>query len=148
MDDFEKKMENLQPPQAESPAYQRHFRMYLLNSRPTALLGFGLLMVPLMVLAGMLLRYQFGMGGGWLADFADYLAHLDAPVLPFIMLGAPLLALILNLLAVLHFHYDKAAGEFSLTIRLKWGNVLLLLLCTAVLGYLFLFLLVENIHHP
>ncbi len=62
-----------------------------------------------------------------------------------VLLGGPLLAIFINLLAILHFHYDKTAKEILITLKLKWQNITIIVFCSSVFMIFFIYLLVENI---
>lgn len=147
-EEFEKKMENLRSPKIESNTYKQHFKMYLLNAKHSASIGFLLLIIPLIVIVGMVMQFNLGLDGGWMYQFGNWLTHLSVPIAPFVILGFPLVAILINLLAVTHFHYNKSAKEVNISIRLKWMNLLVLVVCALILGFMFVFLIVENVGHP
>jgi hypothetical protein len=147
--DFLSMMGNLEPPNFEDMSYQNHFRTYLLKTRPNAAFGFLLILLPLLFVTANILEYVLKVNPGPLRLINDLFVFFDQePLLwwlgPAILLGGPLLAFLLNLLSVLHIHYEKPSRELVIALRLQWLNIAVLVFCFLIVGLLVLYLLLEN----
>jgi hypothetical protein len=67
--------------------------------------------------------------------------HWITPVL-FVLL--PATGVVVNLLAILHFVYDKLTKELIITVKLRWFNILLAAISIGIMGIIFLYVLTEN----
>ena len=63
---------------------------------------------------------------------------------PLILVGGPLAGLALNLLAVLHFQFDRQPSELQVTVKLKPVNLAIIGVCLFILAMFFMYVLVEN----
>lgn len=154
MKEFIKKMENLQSPDFVSEGHKRQLKLTLLNTQKSAAFGVLLVLTPFLFASGMILKYNLGIDFGLFTWFPSWLVSFEEKsiiltfLLRFLLLGGPLIAVLLNLLAILHFQFDGAANEVLISIKLKWLNIAVVIFCSAVLMIFFLYLLVENINHP
>jgi len=63
-------------------------------------------------------------------------------ILLFIVL--PAIGVVINLLAIVHFVYDKILNELILTIKIKWLNIVLAFISIGVIGIVLLYAISEN----
>jgi len=63
-----------------------------------------------------------------------------------VLAGAPMAALILNLLAVMHFHFDRARSELQVSVKLRIINLGIIALCLLILAMLFVHAVAESGH--
>lgn len=151
--EFMDKMENLAKPEIISESFQRKLKITILNTQKSAVFGIFLVIIPFLFAVGAIFKHELGLDFKiftWLFDFiATIDPDSDSSVLSWIirsvLLGGPLLAIFINLLAILHFHYDKTAKEILITLKLKWQNLAIILFCSSVFMIFFIYLLVENI---
>ena len=95
----------------------------------------------------------FGHRLGFISQFIDWIVSLDNTpfvnwLIRFLLLGAPAVVALANFLAITHFYVDKELKEFNMTVRLRWMNIIVMLLCLGVFSVLFAYLIVENAGHP
>lgn len=64
-----------------------------------------------------------------------------------ILAGGPLVALALNLLAIMHFSIDRGRRELHVAVKLRWANLVIVGVCLAILEALFLHILAETANH-
>ena len=153
--EFMDKMENLSKPDIVSESFQKKLKITLLNTQKSAVFGVFLVIIPFLFAFGAIFKYQLGLDFKIFTWMFDTIAAIDpnsdSSVLSWIirsvLLGGPLLAVFINLLAILHFHYDKTAKEILITLKLKWQNITIILFCSSVFMIFFIYLLVENIGH-
>lgn len=133
----------------ESKSYANRFRTYLLNTRRSAIVGLLLLVLPFLFLLSNIIEYVLKFNPGIIRKVVDLFVYFDQyPALwfvgPLILLGGPLVAVLLNLLSILHIHYEKKSNEVILSIKLKWLNLIIIVVCVLIVGAFFLYLIVEN----
>jgi lantibiotic transport system permease protein len=145
--EFQQKMENLKKPEIVADASRRQFRLTILNARKSAAWGVWFLVIPVLFLVSVTIKEFFGWDWGFANTIEEWIGNMDrnarwtGPVL-FILL--PKIVLLLNLLAIIHFMYDKVSKEVIVTIKLKWFNIVLVLLSAAILGVVSLYVIMEN----
>ena len=147
--EFLNKMENLQKPEINAGASQRQIKLALLNTKKSAAWGVWFLVVPLFFFCCVAVKYLFHWNWGIAGGFIEWIARLDhetgtgwlSPVF-FVLL--PAIGAIVNLLAIIHFVYDKLTRELIITIRIKWLNIILAIISIAIIGVIFLYALTEN----
>jgi hypothetical protein len=61
-----------------------------------------------------------------------------------LLVGAPLLALALNLLALVHVHLAPPRRELQITVKLKPGNLCICALCLLILAAVFIHVIGER----
>lgn len=149
-EEFEKKMENLSSPQFEPQHHQEQFKATLMNAKRSASLGIYLLALPTIFFVGMIFKTYFGVHLGIFALITELIAAGDkVPILNWVLrillLGGPFAGVVINFLAITHFHYNKALKEVNFTFKLKWRNIAILILSASILNLFFLYLIVENL---
>jgi len=148
--EFEKKMENMTSPDVTSDSTKQFLKVTLMGAQRSASLGFVLLAIPFLFIFVNIFKYQLGLDMGFLSTFISWIGSLDRfPgvnwLVRFILLGGPVLAVILNVLAITHLHHNRTMKEVVITLKLKWVNISILLICGGILAIFFLYLLVENV---
>lgn len=153
-EEFEEELRNMKTPTVDVSQHQQQFKIALLNTRKSATLGLLLLLSPLMFLWGVVFKHYLKIDLGIITFFYSWTGSLpddDSSILSwmirFLLLGGPPLAIALNLLAILHFSYDRKLGEVNLSIKLKWLNIAIILVCSLLFTIFFLYLIVENAGH-
>ena len=63
---------------------------------------------------------------------------------PLLILGRPLLAVVLNLLSIVHIHYERKTKEILIALKLKWFNLAIVLVCLSLIAIVILYLIAEN----
>ena len=147
--DFMNKMENLKKPGINPEASRKQIKLALLNAKKSAAWGIWFLVIPVIFFACITIKEFLGWNWGIAANFLDLMADLDKStrfpifsILIFIVL--PGIGAIVNLLAIMHFIYDKPTKELIVTIRLKWLNMILGAISIAVIGIILLYAISEN----
>jgi len=108
-------MENLEQPNVDVSQHRREFRLTLLNTKKSAILGLILLILPLLFLSGVILKHYLGMDLGILTSVYDWIGELDQKygdssilnwIIRLLLLVGPLVAIGINVLAILHLRYE------------------------------------------
>lgn len=153
MKKLKRKMENLTIPNIKSNATKEVLKITLLNSRKSAHLGVLLLLLPFLFFFGNVAKYNLGIDLDFINLFLGWIISLDTvPVvnwlIRFILLGGPILAILFNLFAIMHMYSNHETHEFIITLKLKWVNIAIIILCGLILLLFFTYLVVENMNHP
>lgn len=150
MDDI---IENLEQPTVDVSKHQREFRLTLLNTKKSAITGAIFLILPFLFLSGVVLKHYMQIDFGFLTSVYEWTGILDQKygdnsilnwIIRILLTIGPLVAIVLNLLAVTHARLEKANRELIISFKMKWLNWLIILICTTVFAIFFLYLLIEN----
>jgi len=150
--DFMNQMENLKKPEVRATASQKQIRLAILNSKKSASWGIWILAIPVFFFCCVAIKYLFGWNWGISDNFIEWTAKMDqqkgtAWLTPVVFVLLPGIAAIINLLAIMHFAYDRIRNELMVTIRLRWLNIILAGICIAVVAFVLFYAITENAHH-
>lgn len=149
---FEEQMQNLQTPQVNDIRHQQILKVNLLNARKSSRIGIVFITLPCLFLFGVFIKYFLGVHFPVFTALEDAMANLDkTPFLkwisPVLLVGLPLLAIIINTLAITHFYRDKQRKEFLITIKYRLLNILILIISICIVAIFILFAIGEYMHH-
>ena len=147
--EFRNKMENLKKPEVSAETSRRQIKLAILTAKKSARWGIWFLVVPIFFFACVAIKEFFHWNWGLASNFLDWMAQLDRQtatwwLTPVLFVLLPAAGAVVNLLAILHFVYDKAAKELLVTIKIKWLNIVLALISISVVGIIFLYGLTET----
>ncbi len=150
--EFMSQMENLKKPEIQVSASQRQIRLALLSTKKTAWWGVWILMIPIFFFCCVAIKYLFGWNWGVSNNFIEWMAKLDQQkstgwITPALFVLLPGISAIINLLAIMHFTYDKLVNQLIVTIKLRWLNIILALVSIAVIAFVLFYAITENAHH-
>ena len=147
-EDLSHKLENINPPEISAPAHQRHLKLTLLNASRSSVLGTFLIVAPCVFIFGIFLKYQLRLRTGWISAVEEWMLRIDHTWLwfvpPLLLVGAPLLALALNLLALVHVQLVSARRELQITLKLKLTNLCVCAFCLLILAAVFIHVIGER----
>ena len=143
-------MEKIPVPVVESAAQKRILKLTLLNARRSATAGLMLLVLPFLFVFANIFKYELGIELGAITTFVEWVgSHDQTPVLNwivrFLLLGGPAIAILVNLMAITHIYHNREQKELVVTLKIRWVNLSILIVCFAVLAIFALYLLAENI---
>jgi hypothetical protein len=157
-DEFLKQMENLKVPEVNPHEHPQMVKMAIMNADRSAALGVWLIVVPCYFLFCVFMYYfsHVRVGTSWFAAMFTLMSSLDkTPYIdflgPIVMVVLPIVCIIINGLAIIHVGAQKhgpdqsKVREFSITIKIKIWNILLILLSLAILGIFIGYVMTENI---
>lgn len=137
-----KKLESMDPPEISTPTHQRQLKLTLLSASRSSFLGLFLVTLPCVFIFGVFLKYDLRLRTGWLTAVEEWMARIDHTWLwfipPLLLVGAPLVALAINLLALMHVQLDQVRRELQITVKLKLVNLCLCAVCLLILAVVFL----------
>jgi lantibiotic transport system permease protein len=145
--DFLHKMENLKKPEINADASRRQIRLAIMNARKSAAWGIWLLIIPLLFFKSFIVIEIFNWDLGIFNTIGEWMRSLDnaAPwSSPIIFILLPGIAALVNMLAIMHFVYDRSTRELIVTIKMKWLNIFLVLVSAVMLSVIAMFVIVDN----
>jgi hypothetical protein len=141
-------LKTIPKPVPASPAGQKILKVALFSARRSSRIGFLLVAFPGLVILLFLVQQLFHLSPGftrWL-DGGTTLSTPVRGVLVFIfVVGFPLIAIVLNLLSICYFQYDRIKKEFHISFRLRWWNIIITLAGGALASFYILHLLADTI---
>jgi len=150
--DFINKMDNLKKPGFNDITPSESLKLVIINSKKSAAIGVWLLVVPCYFLFMMFVKYFFNVNLHLIDIFEDFIANMDKSlatkfITPIFFVGLPIAGIIVNLLSIMFFEYDKRQKRINISIKLKPLNILLVFLSLLVVSVFALYLITENLHH-
>ena len=150
--DFHSRMEKLQKPSVNPEAAERQFKLMLMNTRKSAIWGIWLILIPFLFLLANVLKETFGWNWGISNAFIEFVARLDQQtstswLTPVIFVLLPGIAIIINILAIVHFTYNKSSRELTITIKMNWKNIILIKIILLMLVVMALYIVSEHYAH-
>lgn len=144
-------LDPLRRPEPAAPELRRELKLALVGARASSRLGVVLVAIPALFVFGVIVRYGFGVPVPGFAALEGLIGWMERqPYIPLfsplVVAGAPLLALALNLLAILHVEWSRPRREMVITLKLRWPNLAVCAVCCLVLATVFLHLLAERAH--
>jgi len=151
-DNLEDDMKNLSSPNVSAESHMKYFKIYLLNTKKSAYIGYILLLTPFLFLLGVIFSFYLEIKIPVVNGVYKWISENDdTPVLNwvqrFLLLDGPLVAILINLLSILHFQWDSKLKEFIVTLKVKWLNLSIILVCGLIFLIFFTYLVVENMGH-
>jgi hypothetical protein len=145
--DFLHKMENLRKPEINADASRRQIRIAIMNAKKSATWGIWLLVRPFLFIVSVTIKEFLHWDWGIANTITEWMGSIDRAAgwfSPVIFLLFPCIAAILNLLAIKHFVYDRSTKELIVTLKIKWLNIILVLISIAIIGIMSLYVIMEN----
>ncbi len=133
-----KKLENLDRPEVALPSHQRELRMTILSAKKSAWWGSLLIVLPALALFVVFLQEVMHLDIG-----AGFLKATDSP---WILLVAPFVVFVLNLLSVLHISGESNSSEFLITLSVKkrFWSIAIIVITLLIVGVIVSYGITEN----
>jgi len=149
--EFIKKMDELKKPDFAGKEPNKKLKLAIINSKRSGALGVWFLLVPCYFLFMIVMKYYFNVNLHVIDIFEDFIASLDKSPLtkfiaPLFFVGFPIAGIVMNLLSVMFFEYDKKQKQINMSIKLKPLNILIVIISVSVLSIFALYLITENLH--
>jgi hypothetical protein len=151
MEDFEKKLESMTKP-AGLVQPPREVKMAIISAKRSATMGIWFTAIPCYFLFCVFMKYYFHINLGLFDAMTGLMLDLEKNqamkwLSPIMLIGLPLVGVALNCLSICHFSLQPEEKLIQISIKLRWLNILVLVLS---LGLVFLFvgyMIIENVHH-
>ena len=148
-ENLENYLEMLPKPQPDLPASQKILKVALCSARRSSRIGFWLVLLPGLVIFLFFLQNVIHVDTGLIRFLEKQGPSLSTPVkavLIFIFLvGFPLIAVVINLLSLSYFQYDRVSKEFTITLKIRWWNILITLVGAALAVFYILHILADSL---
>ncbi|MBA4851670.1 hypothetical protein [Emticicia sp. BO119] len=153
-EDFVNKLQRLKKPEISQTSHQEYIKLPLLNARKSATLGWWLVAIPLFFLVSVFVRSIFTSGQyiHIIDAFLETIAKIDHTsyawwLNPIVFLLFPIIAGAMNLLSIIHIAYEKQTKEIIISIKLRFWNIVLVIIGFKIVAILGLYLIMENLRH-
>jgi hypothetical protein len=147
-EELTEKLEAMERPDPPSTLHQKQLKLVLLSARRSSWIGVVLIALPCLFMFGVILKYGFRIDIPIFSALEENMAAIDRTVFrfipPLILVGGPLVGLALNLLAVMHFQFDRQPRELQVTVKLKPVNLAIIGVCLFILAMFCMYVVVEN----
>ena len=150
--EFSDKMNSLRKPGFENHQPNKLLKLAIVNSKKSVAMGVWFLVIPCYFLFMVLMKYYFNVNLHLIDIFEDFISSMDKspvtkPIPPLFFIVLPVTGIIINLLSIMFFEYDKDRQQINISVKLKPFNILLVLISLAVISIFMFYLVTENIHH-
>jgi hypothetical protein len=130
-------------PEPEKIMRHDNFKIPLLSYKKSSRAGLWLLIIPFVVAVTIFLKLELGIKSGYFNFMQKFFASIDnnnvlTYFIPLLFVGFPLLAMILNFLAICHFQRNRKMKELIVTIKYRPLNIAIFLFSFALLVYFLL----------
>ncbi len=148
-EDIENKLENLNMPEINPGQHKDKLRLTLLNMSRSHKMGYAFVIIPLLFLFGIFFTRVLNIYIPLVDDIEQLMARWDKVsylklVFPILYLVLPFIALVVNLLASLHFSLNSQKKELNIIYRFRWGNFIIISISLFILIAFFTYLIMEN----
>jgi len=148
-DNFKDKMENLNTPDTGFVKHQEILKIGMINSRKSARIGIVFIIIPMVLIVLAYLKIKLLIHWDFFTRIHQFVSNKNQSsilgwVSHIIFIGLPVLAIIINLLAITHFYIDKHNKELNITIRYRLKNLIVLLISVVLLVIVFIYILFLN----
>jgi hypothetical protein len=148
-EELENKLENLALPEINSGLHKDKLRLTILNMRRSHKMGYALVIIPLLFLFGIFLTRVLDINIPLVNTLEQLMARWDKVaylklIFPILYLVLPFIALVVNLLASVHFSWNSRNKELNILYRFRWGNFIIIIISVFILATFFTYLIMEN----
>ncbi len=123
--------------------------MVLLNTRKTAVVGGLLICLPVLFIIGLVVSKYMDVDLKAYTFIYDWVIQLENRygntstlnwLIRLFFLLAPILAIILNLLSIVHARYERPNKELIFAVKVRWLNIIIILACFFILAQMLSYL--------
>lgn len=142
-------LKTIPKPDPTDTSGQDRLRIFLVTAKRSSRIGLLLICLPSLLIALFLLQSLMHVKVGfirWLGENGSSLSTPARAILIFAFLvGFPMIAVVLNLLSLTHFQFDWLRREFRITFRIRWWNIVIVLVGGALASFYILHLLADTL---
>ena len=136
-------------PEAPATENEKVLRLALLSARRSAVVGLVLIAFPGLLVFLLFLQNAFHLFPGltrWLAGSGTFLPLPARAIVVFVFLvGFPFVAVAVNLLSISWYRYYHFRHELVISIRMRWPNILIAIIGSALAAFYILHLLADTL---
>jgi hypothetical protein len=142
-------LKNLEKPAPPMPEQKEVLKVTLMNARKSSIIGLILVALPAILISLFVIQHLFNLDPiftKWIDRGAPSFPNNVKAILFFIFLvGFPLIAIVINILSISYFRYDKIKKEFDITIKVRWWNIVITIAGAALASFYTLHLLADSL---
>jgi|SRR5580693_1386127 hypothetical protein len=142
-------LKTIPKPEPTSPQAQRILKITLLTARRSSRIGILLIALPGLVILLFMLQNLFHLDTGfikWLTSNVSFMSNPARALVVFIFIvGFPLIAVVINLLSLCYFQYDRLSREFHITFKIRWWNIIITVIGGALASFYTVHLLADTL---
>lgn len=137
---LEQQLENMDVPKV-NPLHQQQLKLTILNAKKSATISLWLLIIPFILLLGDIIQFAFHImlpPWSWLAKYSPLMPlWLRLTISISIIIIIPLIVVLINILGVLWFKYDKTEHVLQIAVRMRRTNIIFIVIA-GILALLFI----------
>lgn len=142
-DEVENMLSSMEMPEPENIMNHGDLKIPLLSFKRSSKAGLWLLIVPVIFAFTVILKIELGLNPTYLNYIHKFFSAINnnsvlTYLIPLIFIGLPLLAMIINFLAICHFQRNKKLKELIVTIKYRPLNIAIFLFSFAILIFFLL----------
>ena len=142
----------MKTPQVSGVKEPFEIKLAILNAERSAAMGVWFVVVPCFFIACIIMKYLFHLHWGLLDTFEEMISSLDNNpgtwwIQPVLLVGLPIVSIIVNTLSIMHFKWDCVTRSFLITLKIRWTNIIILLISSGIVMIFLLYLITENFQH-
>jgi hypothetical protein len=146
---LENYLQDIPKPAPEAPPTQEALRLTLMNAKLSSRMGTLLIVLPGLLVLVFFLQNTLHVLPGLTRWFGAAVSGIPLPlraVLLFLFLvGFPFIAVLMNLLAIIHYRFNPLRKELTIVVRMKWKNILIAVAGSVLASFYILHLLADTI---
>ena len=125
-------------PEVGSETHRIQLKISLLSARRSAAIGWLLVIIPVLFLGSIFLKYLLRWNSPGFTSIENWMSAqnqhpLFKMLIPLCLIGGPLVALAINLLAVSFVEWRKESREIMISVRMSARNIVLIFLSLFIL---------------
>jgi hypothetical protein len=142
-EDVEMMLQSMDIPRPEEAINPHELKIPLLSYRKSSRAGFWLLLVPFTMAITVFLKSELGVNSAYMKFTNKLFSSIESNavltyLIPVLFFGLPLIAMVMNFLAICHFQKGAKNRELIITIKYRPLNILLFLVSLALLIFFLL----------
>lgn len=127
---FQQQLENLAVPEVNTLKHQHELKLTILNAKKSATISLWLLLVPFIVLLGTIVQFAFHImlpPWSWLVKYSPLMPlWLRFSISAVVLIIIPMIAVLINVLGILWFQYNKTEHVLHVAVRMRRMNVIII----------------------
>ena len=125
--------------------------MTLLSAKTSSRIGYAIVTIPALIIGAIVLHYGFGAPLPGFTALENGMSYVDKNAAlhwlsPFVLVIAPLIACAVSFMGIAHISIDRTTGEANLNVRVRWANIVVILLSGFVVAVVFAHAVAESGH--
>ncbi|HVX26364.1 MAG TPA: hypothetical protein VHB70_08490 [Parafilimonas sp.] len=138
---LEEQLENMEVPGIKSAQHRQDLKLTIINTKKSARISLWLLLLPVLILLEGFIESAFHVflpPWSWIIKYTPVMpVWLRVAIFTFVLILIPTIAVLINVLGILWFRYDKAEHVLHIAVRMRRINVIIIVVA-GILALLFI----------